>query len=82
MKTVINWLRSILISVAIYLASGGPMKRKGKIEYYVDAKGEHRWRLRAANGKIIAASTEGYVERRNAQLNVKAIKEQLTILCR
>jgi uncharacterized protein YegP (UPF0339 family) len=28
--------------------------------YYKDAKGEWRWRLVAANGRIIADSGEGY----------------------
>lgn len=58
------------------------MKRTGKLEFYIDAKGEHRWRLRASNGKIIAASTEGYYEKRNAEANVKSVLEQLTVLCR
>ena len=30
---------------------------------YRDAKGEYRWRLRAANGKVIADSGEGYVDK-------------------
>ena len=28
--------------------------------YYKDSKGEWRWRLKAANGRIIADSGEGY----------------------
>ena len=28
---------------------------------YKDKKGQHRWRLLAANGKIIADSGEGYI---------------------
>jgi len=31
-----------------------------KIETYTDKAGEHRWRLRAANGKVIASGGEGY----------------------
>jgi len=31
-----------------------------KIEKYKDAKGEYRWRLKAANGRIVACSGEGY----------------------
>ena len=30
------------------------------LEIYKDKRGNWRWRLRANNGKIIAASTEGY----------------------
>lgn len=29
-------------------------------EFYEDRRGDHRWRRRAANGEIVAASTEGY----------------------
>lgn len=34
--------------------------RHGVVEFYVDAKGEHRWRRMASNGKILAVSSEGY----------------------
>lgn len=30
------------------------------IEFYKDRKGEHRWRARAKNGKIVAEGGEGY----------------------
>lgn len=33
---------------------------KNPIEFYKDAKGDIRWRMVAANGRIIGASTEGY----------------------
>lgn len=36
-----------------------------KFETYVDAKGEHRWRARASNGKIVADGAEGYASKRN-----------------
>ncbi len=31
-----------------------------RIQKYKDSKGEHRWRIRAGNGEIIADSAEGY----------------------
>lgn len=31
-----------------------------KIEFYTDRAGEHRWRFRADNGRILADSGEGY----------------------
>jgi uncharacterized protein YegP (UPF0339 family) len=37
-----------------------------KVEVYVDASGEHRWRARAGNGEIVADSAEGYVNRSDA----------------
>ena len=36
------------------------MKKKHKLHFYIDQKGEHRWRLKAGNGKIVAESGEGY----------------------
>lgn len=36
-------------------------------EFYVDDAGEHRWRLRATNGRIVADSAEGYAEERDAR---------------
>ncbi|MES3001356.1 MAG: DUF1508 domain-containing protein [Pseudomonadota bacterium] len=35
--------------------------RKGKVEFYKDRKGQHRWRLIASNGRVVADSAEGYV---------------------
>lgn len=31
-----------------------------KFQIYKDSRGEWRWRIRAANGKIVADSGEGY----------------------
>lgn len=33
----------------------------GRIEYYTDAAGEHRWRVVHSNGNVLADSAEGYV---------------------
>ena len=35
-------------------------KRTPRIFVYRDRKGEWRWRLKSANGKIVAESGEGY----------------------
>jgi uncharacterized protein len=37
-----------------------------KFEVYKDSKGEHRWRLRQANGAILATSSEGYASKASA----------------
>jgi uncharacterized protein YegP (UPF0339 family) len=37
-----------------------------KFEVYKDKKGEHRWRLRHANGNILATSSEGYAAKASA----------------
>ncbi len=38
---------------------------------YKDAQGEWRWSRTAANGKIVAASTEGYKNRADCVANAK-----------
>lgn len=35
------------------------MKKNGA-EFYIDRKGEHRWRLWSRNGRIVAECGEGY----------------------
>lgn len=35
------------------------------VHVYRDLKGEWRWRLVATNGRIVADSAEGYVDRHN-----------------
>lgn len=35
-------------------------------EIYTDRKGEFRWRARARNGNLLAAASEGYVNKRDA----------------
>ena len=46
-----------------------------KFQFYQDDKGEWRWRLVARNGKIIADSAEGYVNKAAMIRIVKRIKE-------
>lgn len=36
-------------------------------EYYVDGAGEHRWRLKSRNGRVVATSGEGYTRKAGAQ---------------
>ena len=36
-----------------------------KYEIYRDRRGEWRWRLKAANGRILAVSSEGYDGKHN-----------------
>lgn len=39
---------------------------KDRIHVYVDAAGEYRWKRVAPNGKTVADSGEGYIERDSA----------------
>jgi len=43
--------------------------RDNAVEFYIDKAGEHRWRVTAKNGNIVAASTEGYSNRVDAEKN-------------
>jgi uncharacterized protein YegP (UPF0339 family) len=43
-------------------------------EVYEDNAGQHRWRLKAANGQIIAASSEGYKAKSDCQHAIDLLK--------
>jgi len=47
---------------------------KAKFEIIEDAKKEHRWHLKAANGQIVASSSEGYKAKADAEKAVALIK--------
>ena len=47
---------------------------KVKFELYEDDKKEHRWRLKAANGQVVAVSSEGYKAKADAEKAVDRIK--------
>jgi hypothetical protein len=44
-----------------------------KFEVYTDVGGNHRWRLKAGNGEIVATS-EGYVTRFGAKSSAQMVK--------
>ncbi|HUR52757.1 MAG TPA: DUF1508 domain-containing protein [Gemmataceae bacterium] len=50
---------------------------KMKYEVYEDAKKEHRWRLKSANGQVVASSSEGYKAKADADKAVETIKAGL-----
>jgi len=45
-----------------------------KLEVYTDKAGQHRWRLKASNGEIVAVS-EGYTTRYSAKQSAQKVKE-------
>lgn len=45
-----------------------------EFQIYTDKKGEFRWRLLAANGKIIADSAEGYDKKSDCQHGIDLVK--------
>lgn len=46
-----------------------------EFELYHDEKGEFRWRLRASNGRIIAACGEGYRNKQDCLNELLMIKQ-------
>ncbi len=42
-------------------------------EYYEDKRGKWRWRTWSTNGRIIGASSQGYVTKRDAKDNVQQL---------
>lgn len=46
-----------------------------QFEMYKDEAGEYRWRFRAANGKIIADSAEGYKDRRSCRHGMDLLRQ-------
>ena len=45
-----------------------------EFEVYKDKKGEFRWRLRHANGNILATASEGYKAKTSAMKCIENIK--------
>lgn len=45
-----------------------------RFKIYPDARGEYRWRLLAANGKIIADSAEGYTTKSACKVAISLVK--------
>ena len=48
--------------------------RKGKVEIYRDAVGEWRWRIKAANGRTLADSGEGYEKRTDCEQGLEVVR--------
>jgi uncharacterized protein YegP (UPF0339 family) len=46
-----------------------------KFETYQDARKEHRWRLKATNGQVIATSGQGYKDKRDCENAIERIKK-------
>lgn len=51
------------------------MKNQDKVDYYKDNRGEWRWTLWSANGKIIDSSNEGFTRKWSAKRNFKRVQK-------
>jgi uncharacterized protein len=47
-----------------------------KFEVYPDRSGQWRWRLRANNGRIVADSAEGYVNKSDCEDGANVVKSE------
>jgi uncharacterized protein YegP (UPF0339 family) len=80
MKRATWSLLAVAVTLAVILSwPGGPSpssaQEKGMtFEVYKDRKEEFRWRLKAANGNILATSSEGYKAKADCQKGIEAIK--------
>ena len=45
-----------------------------RFELYRDAGGHWRWRLRTANGEVVADSAEGYARREDCEHGIALVK--------
>jgi uncharacterized protein YegP (UPF0339 family) len=50
-----------------------------RIEYFLDRSGLWRWRLRAANGRIVADCAESYASERNVLRAIATLGEALKV---
>jgi uncharacterized protein YegP (UPF0339 family) len=76
--------RSILVGISLVLAGAGllaPQRAlaradgKLKFEVYQDNAKEYRWRLKAANGEILATSGQGYKAKADCKHGVERIQQ-------
>ena len=52
-------------------------KATAKFEVYTDKAGEYRFRLKAPNGEIIVASSEGYKTKQGCMNGIKSVKKNV-----
>lgn len=50
-----------------------------RFELYKDAAGQWRWRLKSANGNIIATSSEGYVGKSDARRGIEIVQSSAAV---
>ena len=48
-------------------------------DVYKDKSGEYRWRLKAANGQVIATGGEGYKEKKSCEDGIASVKKNAPV---
>jgi len=61
-------------SIKLIQAEAGKKKSSLTFELYQDAKEEHRWRCKSANGQTVAQSSQGYARKADAERGVEILK--------
>lgn len=56
------------------------MSRKYQVEFKKDLSGDWRWHLKHSNGRILAASSEGFSNRPGAQRNFRRVQKAFGII--
>ena len=79
MKTCLNGTASVVKNAPIaaledQTVEGYAKQKCPKFEFYVDKKGEYRFRLKAINGQIIAVS-EGYVKIASCMNGIDSVRK-------
>ena len=73
----------VAVSLALGYIAGVPaapakaadeVKSTATFEVYKDRAGEFRWRLKSTNGQNIAASGEGYADKRGCLAGIDSVK--------
>lgn len=73
-----TWLGAMSAAVAGGLVVAGSAHAAAAgltFEVYEDTKGEHRWRLKSANGQVIASSGQGYKAKADCRRAIEIIRE-------
>lgn len=52
-------------------------ERRGHFEIFRDSRGDWRWRLYAANNRIVADGGEGYASRYNVKRAINAFVDEI-----
>lgn len=73
LKSLPKYARDVDIKTAAEAPSPRPENARLPLEFYEDAKGEWRWRVTAANGQIVHASSEGFSAKEGARNNLEAL---------
>ncbi len=71
-----RWLGATLGGLMAAASLGARTDRGSSFEVYRDGKGEWRWRLKAANGKVIADSAEGYKDRADCPRGIALVRAE------